>query len=99
MQVALVGAAAKAITMLQVAKLDIDRVFDEAPLKVGRYIPGTDLLIEPLNAISEIITPTLYIIGAWNFHSELADKINGLRNYDHPGGDVFSCYFPRLMLF
>ena len=99
MQVALVGAAAKAITVLQVADLEIDRVFDEAPLKVGLYIPGTNLLIEPLKAISEVTSPTLYIIGAWNFSSELADKINYLRNHDHPGGDVFCCYFPSVMLF
>jgi hypothetical protein len=99
MQIALVGAAAKAITVLQVADLEIDRVFDEAPLKVGLYIPDTNLIIEPLQAISEVISPTLYIIGAWNFSSELADKINNLRNNDHPGGDVFCCYFPNIMLF
>ena len=99
MKVALVGAAAKAITMVQVADLEIDRVFDEAPLKVGLYIPETNLKIELLSEISKITSPTLYILGAWNFSSELADKIRHLRSDDHPGGDLFCCYFPRAMLF
>lgn len=99
MQVALVGAAAKAITFLQVANLDVDRVFDEAPLKVGRYILGTDLQIEALTNVSEITVPTLYIIGAWNFKDEIVTKLNDLRNCSHPGGDIYTCYFPRVGLF
>ena len=90
---------AKAITFLQVANLDVDRVFDEAPLKVGRYILGTNLQIEALTNVSNITIPTLYIIGAWNFKDEIVAKLNNLRNSNHPRGDIYTCYFPRVSLF
>jgi len=99
MQVALVGAAAKAITVLQVAGLLVDRVFDEAPLKIGRFIPGTALQIESMACVREVTRPTMYIIGAWNFRQELSEKLLALRSAHHSGGDVFLCYFPRLVLF
>jgi hypothetical protein len=91
-QVVLVGVAAKAVTVLQAAHLQIDRVVDEAPLKIGRYLPGTDLLIEPLDAISEISGPCLFVIGAWNFAQELRAKIRSRRS----GGDLWCTYFPSV---
>jgi hypothetical protein len=93
-QVVLVGVAAKAITVLQAANLQIDRVVDEAPLKIGRYLPGTDLLIEPLDAVEGIDGPCFFVIGAWNFARELRDKIRARRG----GGDLCCTYFPSVMV-
>ena len=55
-------------------KLDIDFIIDEAPLKHGKYIAGTKNKIDILHIIDDINNPILFIIGAWNFYSELKDK-------------------------
>ncbi|MDQ2764392.1 MAG: hypothetical protein M3Y22_13220, partial [Pseudomonadota bacterium] len=87
-----VGAAAKAITFLHTAGIKPDHVFDEAPLKVGRYIPVIDLPIQPLADIVAIERP-LIVIAAWNFRSELTAKIKRLMAEN----DLrFLVYFPEV---
>ena len=94
--VILVGAAAKAITVLQASKLDIDFIIDEAPLKHGKYIAGTSNKIERLEIIQEVDGPILFIIGAWNFYSELKDKLSNIRGQGNE--DRIARYFPRIMI-
>jgi SAM-dependent methyltransferase len=91
-QVAFVGAAAKAITLLNAAKIKPDHLLDEAPLKIGLYAPGCTTLVEPLTAATSWETPTLFILSAWNFRFELANKLaaNGV-----PAGSKFYAYFPQ----
>jgi SAM-dependent methyltransferase len=93
-KVVLVGVAAKAITVLQASGIVPDVIVDEAPLKIGRYIPNTDWRIESLASLSDIPEPALFIIGAWNFEKELAEKIRRFR----PQGDLLAVYFPQLNL-
>ncbi len=95
-KVVLVGAAAKAITILQASKLDIDFVIDEAPLKHGKYIAGTKNKIDRLEIIDEINSPILFIIGAWNFYSELKSKLSNIRGRENQ--DRIIRYFPRLVI-
>lgn len=78
-QICLVGVAAKAVTFLQFSGLSVDAVFDEAPLKLGRYIPGMHLAVRPLQDISQIQGAALFIVGAWNFYQEIKDKLAHLR--------------------
>jgi hypothetical protein len=94
--VVLVGAAAKAITVLQASKLDIDYIIDEAPLKHGKYVAGTSNKIDKLEIIQEVDGPILFIIGAWNFYSELKDKLSNIRGSVNE--DRIARYFPRLVI-
>lgn len=87
-----VGAAAKAITFLHAAGIRPDHVYDEAPLKIGRYIPGIDVCIEALADIALVNTP-LIVISAWNFRDILTAKLKSLlgsRNSE------FLVYFPEV---
>lgn len=88
--VVLVGAAAKAITVLQVSGMQPDIVVDEAPLKIGKHIPGESMRILALDAVAEIEAPCIFIIGAWNFRAELKTKIAKRRTAD----DLVLTYFP-----
>lgn len=94
-EIVLVGAAAKAITVLQASGVHADLVVDEAPLKRGLYIPGTEMRIDDLNAISEIDRKVFFIFGAWNFYDELKLKVKNLRNKKFE--DRFFRYFPELV--
>ena len=77
-QIALVGVAAKALTFVKAAGIEPDLYFDEASLKIGRFVPGSTSAIQPLTAVSNIDRETLLIIGAWNFADELREKIRRL---------------------
>ncbi len=95
-KIVLVGAAAKAITVLQASKMHIDHIVDEAPLKHNKFIAGTSHKIEKLDIIGEIKGPVLFIVGAWNFYSELKDKLSKIRS--RVNQDKITKYFPRLMI-
>ena len=69
-----------------------DHIVDEAPLKIGLYLPGTNLRIDSLASVSDIEGPCLFVIGAWNFADELREKLRGFRK---PGEDFTAVYFPR----
>lgn len=91
--VVLVGAAAKAVTVLQVSGMKPDLVVDEAPLKIGRYLPGEGMRIEALTAVAAVEGRCLFIIGAWNFRIELSGKLKALRG---DRSDIVMTYFPGL---
>jgi SAM-dependent methyltransferase len=93
-KVALVGVAAKALTFVRAAGIVPDIYLDEAPLKVGLTIPGTDHAIEPLKKAADIAGDTTFLIGAWNFADELIQKIRRLSTSASP---KFVIYFPKLV--
>ena len=92
-QVALVGVAAKALTFIRAAGITPDLYLDEAPLKIGRLVPGADKAIEPLAASEQLTRDTVFLIGAWNFADELIGKIKTLRPQL---GSTFLVHFPQL---
>lgn len=63
--VVLLGAAAKAITMMRFCGIEPDLVLDEGEAKIGRYIPGWRSPIQPLSALRKVADP-LILAGAWN---------------------------------
>ena len=73
--IGLVGVAAKALTFIQASGIKPKYFFDEAPLKIGRYVPGSDVAIMPLAALAELDEDLVLLIGAWNFAAELNRKI------------------------
>ena len=77
--VALAGVAAKALTFIKAAGIQPDYYLDEAPLKIGRFVPGSACAIQPLNEAAALPEDTLFMIGAWNFAEGLSAKVRALR--------------------
>jgi SAM-dependent methyltransferase len=91
-EIVFVGAAAKAMTVLNAAGIRPDRLLDESPLKVGLYAPGCGQRVEGLDVVRGLARPALFVLSAWNFRLELAQK---LRDRGVPEGSVFYAYFPQ----
>jgi hypothetical protein len=75
------GAAAKANTLINFCDwtaADLDYIVDDNPLKQNRFTPGARLPVVPGRHLFE--HPVDYvIIFAWNFASEIVDKLKPLR--------------------
>jgi SAM-dependent methyltransferase len=71
------GAAAKATVMFNYLGIDSDLigyVIDRNPHKQGRYIPGTDVLVEPMEKM--LTDPPDYVfISAWNLADEIISQL------------------------
>ena len=93
-KIVLVGAAAKAITVLYFSNLEPDYVVDEAPLKINKYIPSTNIKIDNFNTLNAINEDCAFIIGAWNFFDELTSKIKKIRPPER-FKDVIYTYYPK----
>ena len=93
--VAFIGAAAKAIVFMHACKLIPDIIYDEAPLKIGKWLPGLNIQIKPLAHIGNEPFPMLAVIGAWNFATELAEKVRGIRGANAKE-TRFLTYFPSI---
>jgi hypothetical protein len=91
-EIVFVGAAAKALTLINAAGIVPDRLFDESPLKIGTHAPGCACLVEPLQAAGAIGRPALFVLSAWNFRHELTRK---LRDIGVPEGSRFHAYLPE----
>lgn len=90
-EIVFVGAAAKAMTVINAGGIRPDRFLDESPLKIGLYAPGIGTLIEGLDSCRHLTRPAFFVITAWNFRHELVSK---LRAVGTPKGSVFYTYFP-----
>ena len=89
------GAAAKGMTLLNYAKIRLDYIIDDNPLKQNRYTPGMSIPI----VSSDILTKfhenekIIFIPLAWNFFSEIKSKIKAKRDNKN---DLFLKYFPEV---
>jgi SAM-dependent methyltransferase len=92
-QVALAGVAAKALTFVRAAGIRPDLYLDEAPLKIGRLVPGTQAPIAPLTSIARLRQDTVFLIGAWNFADELMRKI---RDIERGFEATFLIHYPQI---
>ena len=89
------GAAAKGNTLLNYIDTPLDLIIDDSPLKQNLYAPGTCSpikSIDSLNGYSET-DRILFIPLAWNFFTEISQRIRSVRNEEH---DVFLKYFPKV---
>lgn len=89
--IAFVGAAAKAMTVINAAQVQPDYFFDEAVLKIGMYPPGMKVKVSPLSECGKLKQKTLFVLTAWNFKDELVSKIQQI---GIPEGSKFYVYFP-----
>lgn len=91
--IAVIGAAAKAVVVMNTVGILPHGVYDEADLKIGKWIPGIGKQIQALKEISDISGPVFAVIGAWNFSQELKAKVKALR----PDKETeFLTYFPDI---
>jgi len=87
------GAAAKGNTFLNFANIKLDYIFDDTPQKIGRYSPAGGCIVSSPNSLQDIKDPALIIIPAWNFKSEILNKIRNLRKNTK---DQYLTYFPEI---
>lgn len=78
------GASARSSTLMNYCGINekiIDYVIDNSPLKQGRYTPGTNIKIMPLDSI-DVNSYEYIFITAWNFQEEIIESLekNGYRN-------------------
>lgn len=91
------GAAAKGMTLLNFAEVDLDYIIDDNPLKQGLFTPGRDTKINSIDILSTISEDDkiLFVPLAWNFYKEIRERIKKVRDCK---GDMFLKYFPRVIL-
>ena len=84
------GAAAKTSTILNSAPgfIKIGHVVDDAPLKVGRHIPGSSIPILPTSSLKDHPGLLAIVIFAHNFKDEIIKKIKAQR--PHPGDVIIN---------
>lgn len=73
------GAAAKGVVVINALKQDLEYVVDEAPLKIGKNIPGTDIPIVDIEFMANDPDNLFIIVYAWNFYDEILNKIREAR--------------------
>lgn len=71
------GAAAKTSTIMNTAPgfLKIDYIVDDAPLKAGRFVPGTEIPILPTSALEGQEGLLAIVLFAHNFKDEIKERI------------------------
>ena len=91
------GAAAKGMTLLNFAQVDLDYIIDDNPLKQGLLTPGRNTKICSIDALKQYTDSDkiLFVPLAWNFYEEIRERIKKVRDNKN---DMFLKYFPRVNL-
>ncbi len=86
------GAAAKGMVFLQRVGLDLVYVIDDAPLKQGKFCPGTNIPVLGSDVLKTAPHGLAIWILAWNFRDEIISRIKAVRP---DNGDIFITCFPK----
>lgn len=91
------GAAAKGMTFLNFAKISLDYIIDDNPLKVDLLTPGTNTKIKSIDFLNEYnnADKIIFVPLAWNFFTEIKEKVKKVRDNKN---DIFIKYFPSLVI-
>ena len=91
------GAAAKGMTFLNFADVELDYILDDNELKHHLYTPGTNVPIKPNGFLKQYkeSDKILFIPLAWNFYDEIRERILKTRDNEN---DWFLRYFPEVKL-
>lgn len=76
-----IGAPAKGITLLNYCKIDnffLDYVTEKAPLKIGKFTPGTHIQVKKDEVLMKDM-PDYALILAWNFSKEIMKNLDEYR--------------------
>ena len=88
------GAAAKGMTLLNYAEVDLDFIVDDNPLKQNTYSPGRDIPVVSSTHLKLYNDERiLFVPLAWNFFAEIRTKIKAQRDN---ADDKFLKYFPEV---
>jgi hypothetical protein len=89
------GAAAKGMTLLNYAQVDLDVIIDDNPLKQGTYSPGRDIPVVGSYYLKDLTDTdkVLFVPLAWNVYPEIKTKILAQRTNSD---DRFLRYFPEV---
>jgi ABC-type Fe3+-hydroxamate transport system substrate-binding protein len=91
------GAAAKGNTLLNYCGIKndlIDFVVDKAPLKVGKYLPGSHIPVVMEDKIKEL-KPDFVVIFPWNIKEEIIEQLGYIKEWD----GKFVVAIPNLEIF
>ena len=90
------GAAAKGMTLINFAKMELDFIIDDNPLKQNLFSPGMNIPIVSINHLDNITDKKIVFIPlAWNFFKEIKAKIKIKRSKND---DIFVKYFPDVVI-
>ena len=91
------GAAAKGMTLLNFAEVDLDIIIDDNPLKQGLLTPGRNIRIDSIDVLKKYnySDKILFVPLAWNFYKEIRERIKKVTDNKN---DMFLKYFPRVIL-
>lgn len=91
------GAAAKGMTLLNYAQVDLDFIIDDNPNKQGTYSPGRDIPVVGIDILQKYKNDDriLFVPLAWNFFNEIKSKILTIRKHSD---DRFLKYFPEVVI-
>lgn len=91
------GAAAKGMTLLNYAQVDLDFIIDDNPNKQGTYSPGRDIPVVGIDILQTYNNDDkiLFVPLAWNFFDEIKSKILAKRKHSK---DSFLRYFPEVVV-
>jgi len=90
------GAPAKGMTLLNYAQIDLDFIIDDAPLKQGKFSPGKNIPIVPIEELEKYKHREICFVPlAWNFYDEIVGRIKRVRNFPD---DKFIKYFPNIQI-
>lgn len=89
------GAAAKGMTLLNYAQVDLDFIIDDNSLKQGTYSPGKDIPVVGIDILQTYKNDDkiLFVPLAWNFFTEIKSRILANRKNSN---DRFLKYFPEV---
>jgi hypothetical protein len=91
------GASAKGQTLLLYENIVLDYIIDENPLKIGLYSPKLKIPIVDINHfVNDECINIVIIILAWNFSSEIKEKINRFKG--NKNIIIIEKYFPNLVI-
>ncbi len=88
------GAAAKGVVLINFAKIDLDFVVDDNPLKHNLCMPGTKTLIHSPDHLKIYGDAKVVLLPlAWNFFDEIKRRVNSIL----PNNNIkFIKYFPKV---
>ncbi len=89
------GVAAKGMTFLNFAGIDLDYIIDDNPLKIGLFTPGRDIPVVGSDRLEADVSPTMFAILAWNFRDEIMRRIRARRD---GARDYYLTCFPQVSL-
>ena len=89
------GAAAKANTFLNFAKIKLDYIIDDNKLKQNKFCPGSKIPIKPINFLKTFNEDIGLLPLAWNFYDEIKTRVKKVRPNKK---DFFILCFPKYKL-